>query len=85
MRALAALVLTLVGCSAAPPPPDSRPTFYGYECTDDCSGHDAGWEWAENHGAAHEDDCPDGNSESFHEGCLAYVQESGRDDYDYER
>src|ERR1019366_2292361 len=26
------------------------PQFHGYACTVDCSGHEAGYQWAENHG-----------------------------------
>lgn len=50
-------------------------TFHGYECTDDCSGHEAGYEWAEDNDIADEADC-DGNSNSFNEGCQAYVEEN---------
>src|SRR3989344_1716191 len=25
-------------------------TFHGYDCTDDCSGHEAGYNWAEDKG-----------------------------------
>lgn len=51
-------------------------TFHGYDCTVDCSGHEAGYQWAEEHDITDEDDC-DGNSESLIEGCKAYVQEQG--------
>lgn len=50
-------------------------TFYDYPCTDDCSGHDAGYEWAEEEGIDNVDDCG-GNSNSFIEGCEAYVEEN---------
>ncbi len=50
-------------------------TFYGYDCTEDCSGHEAGYAWAEENGIYDEYDC-DGNSNSFNEGCTAYVQEN---------
>ena len=53
-------------------------TFGGYECTDDCSGHAAGYRWAEEHNIDDEDLCPPGNSLSFHEGCLVYVQDPTR-------
>lgn len=48
--------------------------FHGYECTFDCSGHRAGYEWAERKGIYDEDDCG-GNSNSFVQGCRAYVQQ----------
>lgn len=44
-------------------------------CTDDCSGHIAGFEWA---AARHETSlwaCPIERGDSFHEGCLDYVSE----------
>lgn len=52
----------------------SSPTFMGYSCTNDCSGHEAGYEWAEENDVDDPDDC-DGNSESFIEGCQAYAEE----------
>lgn len=48
--------------------------FHGYSCTDDCSGHEAGYEWAEENGIDDPDDCG-GNSDSFIEGCQAYADE----------
>jgi hypothetical protein len=45
------------------------------ECTQDCSGHDAGYQWAEEHGIDDADDCG-GNSSSFIEGCQAYVEDN---------
>jgi len=50
-------------------------TFHGYECTEDCSGHEAGYEWAEENNISDENDC-DGNSASFIEGCIIYVREN---------
>jgi hypothetical protein len=51
--------------------------FAGYDCKGDCSGHEAGYKWAEEHDISDGDDC-DGagehsNSPSFAEGCHAYV------------
>lgn len=46
----------------------------GYRCTQDCSGHAAGYQWAERRGIEHPDDCG-GNSWSFIEGCMTYAQE----------
>lgn len=45
------------------------------ECTDDCSGHEAGYEWAANEGIEDVADCG-GNSNSFIEGCEAYVEDN---------
>ncbi len=61
--------------------------FGGYPCTQDCSGHEAGYEWAQEKGIDDPDDCG-GNSDSFIEGCQAYAEEvqeeyNGYDDYDY--
>ena len=50
-------------------------SFNGYECTEDCSGHDAGYDWAEENDIDDEYDC-DGNSNSFNEGCMSYVEEN---------
>lgn len=52
----------------------SSANFNGYPCTDDCSGHEAGYEWAEDNGIDDPNDC-DGNSESFIEGCQSYAEE----------
>lgn len=49
--------------------------FAGYPCTQDCSGHEAGFDWAERKSIDDVDDCG-GNSESFIEGCHAYVEEN---------
>lgn len=60
-----------------------KSTFHGYECLEDCSGHEAGYEWAEENDIDDIDAC-DGNSNSFNEGCQAYVKENAdsSDDYD---
>lgn len=47
-------------------------------CTEDCSGHQAGYEWAEENGITDPDDC-DGRSQSFIEGCEAWAEESSED------
>ncbi|MCX6740326.1 MAG: hypothetical protein NTZ49_03805 [Candidatus Parcubacteria bacterium] len=75
------LLLILSGCSSTGDSYDSvdyssdENTFYGYECTDDCSGHEAGYDWAEEKGIDDVDDCS-GKSQSFIEGCQAYVEEN---------
>ena len=43
-------------------------------CTIDCSGHEAGFEWAKERAIADASDCG-GNSASFIEGCEAYAEE----------
>lgn len=49
-------------------------SYRGYRCTKDCSGHEAGYAWAEQNGVDHPDNCG-GNSQSFIEGCQAYAEE----------
>jgi len=49
--------------------------FKGYECTDDCSGHIAGYDWAEANDIKNKDKCT-GKSQSFIEGCYSYVEEN---------
>lgn len=51
----------------------SNPTFYGYPCTGDCSGHEAGYKWAEENNVIDPSDCI-GKSESFIEGCTARTE-----------
>jgi len=56
---------------------DNKLKFHGYDCTVDCSGHEAGYKWAEEHDISDGDDCDaageHSNSPSFAEGCHAYV------------
>ena len=66
MLAIVAAVMT-----SSPSKAQER-TFGGYECTEDCSGHKAGYEWAEEHNITDESDCG-GNSQSFIEGCQTYT------------
>lgn len=42
------------------------------QCTEDCSGHDAGFEWARDHDVTDATECS-GDSQSFVEGCEAYT------------
>lgn len=52
------------------------PRYFGsYECTEDCSGHEAGYEWASDNDIDNYDDCG-GNSDSFIEGCYSYVEDN---------
>ena len=46
--------------------------YKGFECASNCSGHIAGYDWAEEKGIDDPRDCG-GNSESFIEGCISYV------------
>ena len=42
------------------------------DCTEDCSGHDAGFEWARDQGVTDSSECS-GDSQSFVEGCEAFA------------
>lgn len=53
---------------------DDKITKDNWNCTDDCSGHKAGYDWAEKKGISDPSDCG-GNSTSFIEGCEAYANE----------
>jgi hypothetical protein len=55
----------------------SAATFKGYQCTQDCSGHKAGYEWAMKKRITDKSNCT-GNSQSFREGCYAWVDEQKR-------
>lgn len=48
-----------------------RPEFDN--CTSDCSGHEAGFEWAREQDVTDASECS-GNSDSFVEGCEAFAQ-----------
>jgi len=54
--------------------PDPVITSDNWDCTGDCSGHEAGYEWASDNGISDPDDCG-GKSNSFIEGCEAYANE----------
>jgi hypothetical protein len=61
-------------------PASANQTFGGYDCTVDCSGHKAGYEWAEARGVTDSSVCEQiiinqPNRTSFYEGCLAYVDD----------
>lgn len=47
--------------------------FYGYECEGDCEGHEAGFDWAKENNIQYSTDCT-GNSDSFVEGCEAWIE-----------
>lgn len=44
----------------------------GYPCTSDCSGHLAGYDWAEDNYVSERSEC-DSPSQSFREGCYVYL------------
>ena len=77
---LVAISSALMLCLVVPSIATSQ-DFHGYPCTDDCSGHEAGYDWAERNDITDPDDCG-GNSESFIEGCRAFAEEQQDDQAD---
>ena len=73
--AVAILTAAMLPCGTS----IAQQDFNGYPCTDDCSGHEAGYEWAEQNGITDANDCG-GNSQSFIEGCESYTEEYGSPD-----
>jgi hypothetical protein len=51
--------------------------FAGFDCRDNCEGHAAGYDWAEQHNIRDWRDCPI-TSQSFEEGCRTKVLEPFR-------
>src|SRR5215213_5833147 len=74
MLALCGVVLSFA--ISAPSQARDR-TFGGYDCTADCSGHAAGYKWAEEHSVSDPSDCG-GSSNSFVEGCQAFTADPSR-------
>lgn len=56
--------------------------FHGQECTQDCSGHIAGYRWASKRASKGGDSSCEGNSQSFTEGCEQYWAEDEERYYD---
>lgn len=71
---LTAAILILSLPASAQEPAQEPMTFKGYPCTQDCSGHKAGYEWAQKKAILAEEDCG-GNSNSFIEGCKIWARE----------
>ncbi|KKS59751.1 MAG: hypothetical protein UV26_C0016G0006 [candidate division WWE3 bacterium GW2011_GWF2_42_42] len=73
------LPFTLTGCTTgdyeATSSYEESSGYEEYGCTQDCSGHNAGWEWAEDKGITDPSDCG-GKSQSFIEGCESYAEEN---------
>lgn len=57
--------------------PASYWSFGPYKCEDDCSGHRAGWDWAQKERARKASQCDGSGSNSFLEGCRYYLQVRG--------
>lgn len=48
-------------------------TFDGYPCQGDCSGHQAGFDWADQNQITDDSSCST-PSDCFNEGCASYVE-----------
>lgn len=72
MKALSAMALLVSILSNAMA---SAATFDGNQCLGDCSGHQAGYGWAEQNGIDDESSCST-PSASFNEGCQSYIDEN---------
>ena len=68
-------VLILLTLATAPAAAD---TFGGHECTIDCSGHAAGYEWARRRQVVDRRDCFDSPVRSFQEGCTTWLDRADR-------
>lgn len=79
-RILQAAAIAIIGISASLASPQTlrAEDFHGYDCTQDCSGHQAGYDWAEQNNLGDASDCG-GSSQSFTEGCEAYAKEHSDD------
>jgi hypothetical protein len=72
MKAVIAIiaVIGMMGSGAA-----MADSFGGNACKTDCSGHQAGYNWAQQNGISDESACKS-NSNSFNEGCRTFVEEN---------
>jgi len=66
-----AVVLSLSGSVG-----QAQQYFHGYLCTPDCSRHEVGYEWAQQHSITDPREY-DGITQGFIEGCQAYAGEEG--------
>jgi len=64
------LLASMLGSTTA-----SAATFDGNQCLGDCSGHQAGYNWAEQNDIDDESSCST-PSASFNQGCESYVEEN---------
>jgi len=65
-----AMFVSMLGSTTA-----SADTFDGNPCLTDCSGHQAGYNWAEQNDVDDESSCST-PSASFNQGCESYVEEN---------
>ena len=79
-RAVLGLVIGVAAFAGWEPSAANARSFGGFECpSGDCSGHAAGFRWARDHAIEDAGECPEDGSNSFREGCLAYVEDPERD------
>ncbi|WP_256584992.1 hypothetical protein [Pseudomonas sp. Irchel s3b2] len=64
------LLVSVLGSTTA-----TAATFDGFQCKGDCSGHQAGYDWAEQNDIDDESSCST-PSQSFNEGCQSYIDEN---------
>jgi hypothetical protein len=64
------LMVSVLGSTTA-----TAATFDGNTCLGDCSGHQAGYDWAEQNDIDDESSCST-PSASFNQGCESYVEEN---------
>lgn len=82
MRCFYAAIAALSFITLAVTKADAR-QFGGYPCVDDCSGHKAGYDWADQHAVGAPAECEDilrrsPDQTSFYEGCVVYTEDPGR-------
>lgn len=75
---VAILLLSILGLTTA-----DAATFDGNPCLGDCSGHQAGYDWAEQNDVDDESSCST-PSASFNQGCESYVEDKAASDSDEE-
>jgi hypothetical protein len=75
------MIVASIAWAFSASPARSQDSFNGYQCTDDCSGHQAGYNWAEQNDVSDPDECG-GNSQSFIEGCQSYTEQNDGADGD---
>ena len=69
-----ALTILCLGIATLPSSSEAK-SFHGENCTQDCSGHKAGYEWARKKHITTKEQCG-GKSNSFVEGCRSWVEEN---------
>ena len=79
MKTVLLIVMALFVSAPIAAAQEAPGSYKGYPCTKDCSGHKAGYAWAEKKGVTSRDQCG-GKSRSFVEGCYSWVDEQEKAD-----